>query len=349
MRFLIVLVYLLIVYGSLFPFNFSLTEFYQQYPNLLKAGIFSRGDVVANILLFIPLGLLYSLDFNLKENKLDAEIGMSAIVSVFIFSLMLQILQIALPTRDQNILDTLFNMTGYLVGIYTSRYLHIPKKHLFPKLSYLPSAIALAFILSELSPFIPTLDYQEIKDSFKFILIPPSASILTELVYIFIMWVLVIRLFMFKQNRAPIKILLALWLFMIAAKVFIYNNHLGYVDFFAPILAIIFAFLVDLNKVSISRGVLFFAVITFTLSSVSTLGTFNPEVYSFIPFHSYMSGSLYYGIQGVIFNIFFFSAILWLGLELGWSMKKTAIMLSVLVFFIEFIQLFMPSRITEYQ
>jgi VanZ family protein len=204
MRFLIALVYLLIVYGSLFPFNFSLTEFYQQYPKLLNFNIFSRGDVVANILLYIPLGLLYSLHYNLKENKLNANVSMSAFLIVFIFSVILQIIQIALPSRDQNILDAIFNMVGFIAGIYASRYLHIPKKYLFPKLSYLPYAVALTFILSELSPFIPTLDYQEIKNSFKFILVAPTFSAISELVYTFIMWVLVIRLLMFEQKKSTL-------------------------------------------------------------------------------------------------------------------------------------------------
>jgi VanZ family protein len=348
MRFLIALVYLLIVYGSLFPFNFSLTEFYQQYPKLLNFNIFSRGDVVANILLYIPLGLLYSLHYNLKENKLNANVSMSAFLIVFIFSVILQIIQIALPSRDQNILDAIFNMVGFIAGIYASRYLHIPKKYLFPKLSYLPYAVALTFILSELSPFIPTLDYQEIKNSFKFILVAPTVSAISELLYTFIMWVLVIRLLMFEQKKAPFKVLLAVWLFMIAAKVFIYNNHLNYIDFIAPVLAIAFAFCVDLNKPSLSKGILFCSVIAFIFSNLSALGAFNSSVDFLIPFYSYLNGNLYAGIQGGIFNVFFFSAMLWLGLELGWPMKKTAVTLSVLVFSIEFIQLFMPARVTDF-
>ncbi len=348
MRFLIALVYLLIVYGSLFPFNFSLTEFYQQYPNLLNIKIFSRGDVVANILLYIPLGLLYSLELNLKENKLNAKVGVSTLVGIFIFSLILQVIQIGLPSRDQNILDAVFNMVGFFVGAYISRYLYIPNKLLFPRLSYLPYAIALTYILSELSPFIPTLDYQQIKNSFKFILVAPTLSALNDLTYTFIMWILVIRLLMFEQKRTPFKVLLPLWLFMITAKVFIYNNHLGYIDFFAPFMAMVFASVVNLNQNSITKSIFFFSVFTFTISSLLSVEILNDPIDSFIPFYSYLNGNLYVGIQGIIFNLFFFGALLWLSLELSWSMKKTAISLAILVFFIELIQFFLPTRVTDF-
>lgn len=349
MHLLIAFVYLLIAYGSLFPFNFSISELTLQYSNLLSITISGWGDVIANIGLFMPLGLLYSLTSREEAKSSKSNIYKLGMWSkIFVFALVLQVFQIALPERDQNIFDVFFNLLGFSAAYILAQYVHIPRKHYAPKLSYLPIAIALIYILSELSPFVPTLDFHEIKNSVKPLLILPTKSIISEMFFVLTMWLLVIRLISFNQSKTPLKSLVVLWLIMIVAKVFIYSNYLSYIDIIAPILALLFVFFLNLNSEKISRVLLYFSLLIFTLYSFSDIGTISISYTSFIPFYSYLTGNLFAAIQGCFFKLFFFGAILWLALELSISIKKTAINLCLLVLSIELLQIFMPTRVTDF-
>jgi VanZ family protein len=347
MRLLIIFLYLLIAYGSLFPFNFSLTEFSQQYSSLLSTKISGLGDVLANIVLFFPLGFIYALRLRQEETNHKNSQKLVMWSSVFIFALVLQVLQIALPERDQNIVDVFFNMLGFAFSLFSARYINIPNKYYEVKLSYLPIGIALAYVFSELSPFVPTLDFQEIKNGFKPLFVVPSLGILSELFYVFIMWLLVIRLVSF-QRSTPFKSLLVLWLAMLIAKVVIYSNNITYVDIFAPIFALLIAFLVKLTTENVTKSIFYLSLCAFTIYSFSYIDTPNISYTSFIPFSSYLMGNVYSAIQTFIFKLFFFGAMIWLSLELSYSMKKTTISLCLLTFFIEIIQIFMPSRTTDF-
>ena len=84
--------------------------------------------------------------------------------------------------------------------------------------------IALAYVLSELSPFVPSIDLQVIKDSLKPLLILPSFSIVLEVFIHVVIWLVVIRLLSFQQEKTPIKVVIGIWLYMLAAKVVIVLN-----------------------------------------------------------------------------------------------------------------------------
>ena len=72
MKILIRLLFVLIAYGSLFPFNFSSIEFSQNHTLLLSFKISGIGDVLGNILRIFRLGILYSLKSS-SENSPDVK------------------------------------------------------------------------------------------------------------------------------------------------------------------------------------------------------------------------------------------------------------------------------------
>jgi len=73
----------------------------------------SVGDILGNIALFIPLGLVLRAQ-SLASNKSTNYI--KVLLQVFVFSLILQLLQYYLPSRDQNIFDVLFNLIGFYIA-----------------------------------------------------------------------------------------------------------------------------------------------------------------------------------------------------------------------------------------
>ncbi len=345
MRLIIALVYLLIAYGSLFPFNFSLAELSLQYSKLLRIELTSLGDILANIALFIPLGFLYGLIAKQLEKH---DINYVLLLKVTAFALLLQLIQIALPTRDQNITDVLFNLCGFIGAYYGVLLLRITFKISMMKLQHLPIAIALTYLLSELVPFVPSIDFQGFKDSIKPLMVLPSVDILGSVLFTSIIWLLVIRLLSFQSMIVPIKTTLLLWLAMLLSKVIVYSNHLSYIDLISPLLAIFIASNIRLTDERITKLLIMVVLLVFTVSSVASLGQTDIIIEMFIPFHAYLTGQLAVAVQGMLFKLFLFSAMIWLAFELAWPVKKVAFFLAFFITVLETAQLFMPSRTSDY-
>ncbi|WP_170309666.1 right-handed parallel beta-helix repeat-containing protein [Litorilituus lipolyticus] len=345
MRFFITLLYLLIAYGSLFPFDFSLIEFNQNYHHILRFKLTSLGDTVANIALFAPLGLFYGLMNNYISQPL---LNSRLLLKVAFFAIILQLLQIALPTRDQNIVDVIFNLAGFVVGYYAVFILRLPNQLPTLKLQHLPIAIGLLYILSELVPFVPSIDFQAIKDSIKPLLLWPGVDVVWPIIFSSVLWLLTIRLFSFQCDYVPVKRAAQVWLFMIVAKILVYGVSLSYVDLIAPLIAIMLASFLTLQGESFTKLLLSVVLACFLTSSMASFGDKNITLELFIPFHGYLSGHLAVAVQGVLFKLFLFSAVIWLAFELMWPVKKVALLLGALVLTIELAQLFMPSKTTDF-
>ena len=170
-KILIVLV-LLITYGSLYPGNFSYADpdsFEQFFTNMLW--VTSIGDLLGNIALFLPLGINGGWVIHARYRATHLLLWLTA---GFVFALALQILQIWLPTRSATLADVLWNMVGLVsgigIGFLARRFL---SSRSLGKLSPLQTGTILPFVIlllwtsSELLPLVPSLDWQKFKDALK--------------------------------------------------------------------------------------------------------------------------------------------------------------------------------------
>lgn len=347
MRLLIISVYLLITYGSLFPFNFSLLELNQQYTNLLSIKFSGIGDILANIFLFVPLGFLYAVNSPNQNTFLNLDKCL-LLIKVLIFSILLQLMQIGLPSRDQNITDVAFNMLGFMLALYSMAFIKLPTFKIKPKLTFLPIAIALTYLLSELPPFVPALDFQQVKNSIKPLLILPTWYLSVDVFFKTLMWLVVIRLTSFEQIKPSIKGVLLLWLAMLFAKVIIYSNQVTFSDLIAPLIAILVSVYINIQQQGATKLLLIAVLGAFFASSISPITSFHFTPSDLLPFSGYLSGQLVVGIQGLLYKIFLFSSIIWFAFELSFNVKKTTYILAAFVGLIEFSQLFMQSRVTDF-
>jgi len=129
-----------IIYGTLIPFDFSfnlkdidrginridLIPFYPQY----RAGRLSLPDVVSNLLLFIPYGFLlnwwlYQQGIGRVKNKLIC------IISAFLFSSMIEFLQIFSISRKTEMTDVVNNTISAWIGCVLSNIFLISYKDKF--------------------------------------------------------------------------------------------------------------------------------------------------------------------------------------------------------------------------
>lgn len=122
---LLVLAYLFfIVYGSLIPFelrDYSFPEAISAFKNIryLQLGIASRGDWVANILLYIPLAFMMMASFDRgRRIQLGKIIGALVVIGFcLILATLIEFVQIFFAPRTVSLNDLLAEVIGSVLGV----------------------------------------------------------------------------------------------------------------------------------------------------------------------------------------------------------------------------------------
>ena len=169
---------LLITYGSLYPFRFSL----HAYDRDMLAGLFyfglghsSRGDLVGNVALFVPFGFFAMAAFSRHPTALR---WFAILIAGFVVAFAIQALQLFVPARTPSGSDAIWNLLGCALGsalgmlrrLRTTRLLHLSEGQ-----PIIPVALALLWIAYHWAPFIPSLvDLQLLKSNLKQVLSDPT-------------------------------------------------------------------------------------------------------------------------------------------------------------------------------
>lgn len=175
MRFRILLLFaVLIAYGSLYPFNFTVPE--QHAAAWVRLfydwSLFtSKGDVLGNVVLFIPLGFagVFTVPDQLHP---PLRVVTLALISLALATA-LQIAQIYFPSRMPALADVLWNMAGAGLGIAAGLSLraHVRLRwRTWQRADTIPLSLIVLWIAAELVPLVPSLDLQSVKDSLKALL-----------------------------------------------------------------------------------------------------------------------------------------------------------------------------------
>ena len=172
-RWLVVATALLILYGSLFPFQFA--AFGERgFAALLTSLRFqptSRGDLVANLLLYMPFGLCLVLAWPAQWRRLTALIA--TVIVGTLLSLAVELLQVYAPARVSSLTDVIINAVGTLAGgLIALVYLELGTTLRIPGVvsgrpDPVPLGVLLLWLAFRLAPFVPTIDWQKYKDAIK--------------------------------------------------------------------------------------------------------------------------------------------------------------------------------------
>jgi VanZ family protein len=179
-RTLLVLCAAAITYGSLYPLRFTEPASLGQAWNALLADqrwFTSRGDVVGNIALFVPLGALGMAALPARWRGAPAWLLLALAAVVFAFAV--QVLQIWFPPREPSLADVLWNAVGTLLGMAVGA---LAMARFGGNQAQLGDGAAVAafllvgWALTQLFPFLPSLDWQMMKDKLKPLLLAPNWS-----------------------------------------------------------------------------------------------------------------------------------------------------------------------------
>ncbi|MFT3733444.1 MAG: VanZ family protein [Rhodocyclaceae bacterium] len=167
-RVLTVGVALLIAYGSLFPFHFMADVDVAQARRALweHAGDLWTNfpDVMGNVLLFLPCGLLIAFMAGRPATRL------AQFFAWLMFALLVQIAQFWVPERSASLADVLWNGVGCGIGVVAGlayRRLDMARDRQEIPFEPLSMIVALCWLGAELAPFVPSLDVGQVRSALR--------------------------------------------------------------------------------------------------------------------------------------------------------------------------------------
>ncbi len=351
MKYTFILIAGFIVYGSLYPFDFNCNiAIYEALSQLNKTwtSTTSRGDIVANIALFLPFGYIGMLAFSNSFKtilRLISVIGLGALLGMA-----LQIMQICIPSRDANLSDAILNIVGTgigaVFGLFHRNYLSDARLRF--KSIFGPQIILIAsWFCYRLMPFIPSLDFQKIKDSLK----PIFLNIQLSGINVFhdaVAWAAVIYLWnSIMPKFSARKYILTSMTITFALETVIIDNVVTASNVVGAFLGIS---LWERIKNSRSRTLLLALSIATSLIA-SGLSPFEyssvPSSFHWIPFYGFLQGSMLVNTSVIFEKFFLYGTLVWLLFECCYKWMVAIICALFITGLIEAAQMFFNGHLPE--
>jgi glycopeptide antibiotics resistance protein len=354
-RWLTFCVIALILYGSLFPFRFDapiardpLTLF-----TSLHFARTSRGDVVANLLLYMPLGLVLMFAWPGSWSRFKGLCW--AVLLGSLLSLGVELMQEFSTSRVSSLTDLALNAAGTAGGaVVAIIYLALGSTIRVPGTGVgrpdpVPLSLLALWLAFRLAPFVPTIDFQKYKDALKPLLLDPQIS-LPDVFRFVTGWLVagyaVRRIWRREYSLQALGIIVAL---VLLGRIMIVGKALSPDEVLGLLLCIPCAgILVVLPD---RRRVLVLALMLVTVIMLSGLKPFEllarPNRFSWVPFMSSLSDNLEVNSAVLLEKCFWYFALIWLLVRRGAGVAAATLMTAALLGAIEFAQVWIPGRSAE--
>ncbi|MFV0277586.1 MAG: VanZ family protein [Parahaliea sp.] len=328
MNYLFLASFALIIYGTLFPFDFHADA---GTGGILAAFVHSAslppgpGDLLSNIVLFLPFGFFGVQALPARMSTLTRLVLVVALGVAG--SLGIEIAQSFLAMRNTSVYDLGLNSLSVLIGalagsvnwhrwIESGAVLGARPRSIFPLL------MIAAWAAYRLFPYVPTIDVQQVKDALKPLLAMTPLPLADTVRHFGIVLALALLLqTVLPPARARLALVL-LALGAIAAKPFIVTKVIWPAEFVAAIAALTvwFALLSQVASRTLIVTVIFAAALTFQGLSPFELRA-EAAHFSFIPFSGFEWGSMAVNLQSFLEKVFLYGTLLWLIVQAGGSAR----------------------------
>jgi peptidoglycan/LPS O-acetylase OafA/YrhL/VanZ family protein len=349
MRKVFAFVCFLVVYGSLYPFNFnfSLPSLSTALPlahfNFLEAGF---TDGISNIILFIPIGFLLTQGWNFSTKR---RLLFWCIFTSFSFGYFVQVLQLWAVGRVPWGGDAVLNTIGAIVG--SAIALRFKPVHLMdPEKVNLQSKVfailGTGLLVIKLAPYAPSMDFGILKENVKNLIYSPSIDVYWLFEHT-VTWVLV---FFFLACANPlfsrVRYLISLAICVLALKFFIIANDINLSQLLGAALAlfIFIALKTRINKVALA-GVLLVAVVLngyYPFELRTQIASFE-----WIPFTGALNGNILLNILATSKKLLLYSSAILLLHTSIIRLKTSTTIVAVVVLVSEIGQVFVTNSVPE--
>ena len=345
----------LILYGSFFPFQFVSVRHWHLLDAVreLRFTRPSRGDLLANLLLYMPLGLCLMRAWPRRWPSVVI-FGMTVVWGTGL-SGTVEVFQQFAPERVASLTDVVANATGTTFGAVVGLlYEVMTGMPLVPgiapgRVAPVPLGVIALWLAYRLAPFIPTIDWQKYKTALKPLLLHPQLTG-SEVFHYLIGWLVVSEAIQQLWTReytaravAGVAAIVLLGCLVIVGKDCSVN------EIVALSLVISVGGVSRLLPERVHR-----AAVTLSLAAVIMVQGLqpwhflaHPQTFSWIPFHSSMSGSIEVNYVAFLEKCFWYTALLWLLTCVGIGMRVVTVTAVLLLLMIEVGQMWLPNHSAE--
>jgi len=343
-------VVLLITYGSLYPFDFRAAD----DPLAAIAALLadrqwwtSRGDVLGNVGLFVPLGLVGVLWTSGPAARRRAVLV--TVLGGFTLAFALQVVQIWIASRSAVFADVIWNALGIVIGIIAGLVAASPAVLRRVSLGAgTSSAVCLLAIwaVAELAPLVPAIDFGGIKASLRPLVRAPVIDG-PQLAYTAAQVLLVSRLVsaITSAGRAN-AILAAILAAVLAGKVVIVDLVLDWTTVAGFTLGLLGSVLLRRGpgRPVPSEAVLLLLLSTYTLGAMAPFSFGPSRTFFWIPFAAALDGSMLSNLRAISTAAFALGGCAWLMRDLGWSAVPAVGGLAAWALMLEVTQMWVAGR-----
>jgi peptidoglycan/LPS O-acetylase OafA/YrhL len=344
MKFIFIIIAVLIVYGSLFPFNFSVGEASSNGINaLLNFNVAKTGfsDLVANIILFIPFGLFIRSAFPGKGKQISYFVYL---IAAFIFAYLIQIMQLWTTDRLPWGGDAFWNTIGCAIGLSLYSFIRIDafkQLHNIDMFKQISFALAAVLIVLKLAPFAPTIDFGVLKDNIKALIYSPSIDFYWTFEHTVIWLVAFYLLHVANPQWARFRLLVTIVLSVLGLKFFIISSNINLSQFLAGALALCIWRLLPVKSAPLLAGFMFLVIVgnglyPFQLSE-------QVDDFKWLPFTGSLNGHLLLNIIVTTKKLAFYGGLVWL----LYLTNRKLVFATVLTMLVLFVSEYLQTRFTN--
>ena len=318
----------LIIYGSLYPFQFHASLPFADLLDLfLHPGPehLGRGDLISNVLLYLPLGFFAVRAF--RRGSPAARVIVVAILAAML-AVSVELTQFYDDGRNASLADASANSMGALIGAIASVQFRGDLQFAW--------LLLLAWIGDRLLPFLPSLhlhfipQIQPFEVFRQFALWLAAAALLEALVGI-------------ERSRSVIAMLLA---FVLAARLVIEGTGLSASELAGGILAALaWIFVFSRLRVTVVTALFVIFVILEALRPFHFLAA--PRAFHWVPFIGFIAGSREGASRVFLEKTFIYGTLVWLLARAGCSYLLATISAATLVLSLRLTQVYLPGRSAE--
>jgi len=341
----------LIIYGSLYPFEFHSSS--SNSPILWLLGTWcvptGRGDFLANMLLYFPFGLFAVRAFRVPPigARVAIALGVGLALSVGI-----ELAQFYDQGRDSAMADVYANSACPPLGAAAGGILFpfLRQRSLALSVDRRPFVLLLlcSWLGYRLTPFVPTIDLHKYWTALKPVVLSPALPPLDLFRHAVITLVLAVLL---EALLDPVRSRMAILVFVpavLVARVLILDTVLSPAEVAGGAIgvAVYNSLLSKLRfKLQFIAGLFVGIVVMQGLEPFRFSAT--PHAFGWTPFLGFMQGSVEVNIRSLFEKLFSYGALAWLTVRAGCKFVLAAGLTSGLVLCLRLSQIFLPGRSAE--
>jgi VanZ family protein len=346
-----------IVYGSLYPWDFHSTPLpgsplwmlIHAWPKVIDRYIVQ--DVAVNIVIYVPLGLFGFLA--LRQNTRATTVVLVTVTIGLVLSCSMEMIQLFIPERECSAADAVCNVSGTAMGaglgfLYLRWLQRSAERGGSGSFLRLSSTVLLiyAWLAYQIFPFLPVPSRTRLTAKFDAVFAVHSVAPV-EMFTSFVEWLVLAQLLAVLIGSERVRRFLPLLLFVLPARVFIVGRTVTWSELAGAISACICAYFFSQYRwrASLLAGSMVLVILLRGLAPYHWNSVAHP--FAWMPFS--LSLALDREVAMLVFlrKCFWYGSAVWLLRAAGWRLWLASVAMAVLLGAIEIIHIHLPGRTAE--